>query len=90
MNGSSNGPTTLKDFLNVIYQLICIRWSENMFGFAIVVGLPMIAAWARMLIFPDRIDIIVIIISVPVGSGNGEEIASSLDDVVFLRWQWQK
>ena len=48
--------------LNVVHQLICICWSDNMLGFAIVVGLVMIAAWARMLIFPDRINIIAIII----------------------------
>jgi len=33
-----------------------------MFGFVIVVGLAMIATWARMLIFPDRINIIAIIV----------------------------
>jgi len=33
-----------------------------MFGFAIVVGLAMIATWARMLIFLDRINIIAIIV----------------------------
>ena len=57
-----------------------------MFGFVIVVGLAMIATWARMLIFPDRINIIAIIVWVSVGCGYSKEIISGLDDGVFDRF----